>query len=49
MRVLPVPGAEAAAHGRSGIECPDADALLAMDKIERRRTDLTSGSEGQPA
>lgn len=44
--VSPVPlfssGAEAAAHGRSGIEDPDLDAVLAIRKIERRRTDLTA-------
>ncbi|QDN94959.1 hypothetical protein FNV58_01105 (plasmid) [Streptomyces sp. RLB1-9] len=43
--VSPVPlfasGAEAAAHGRSGIDDPDIDAVLAIRKIERRRTDLT--------
>ncbi len=43
--VSPVPlfasGAEAAAHGRSGIEHPDPDAVLAIRKIERTRTDLT--------
>ncbi|MFF5019429.1 DUF6283 family protein [Streptomyces sp. NPDC001165] len=42
--VSPVPlfasGAEAAAHGRSGVEHPDPDAVLAIRKIERRRTDL---------
>lgn len=46
--VSPVPlfasGAEAAEHGRSGIECPDEEAALAIRKIERRRTDLREPS-----
>jgi uncharacterized protein DUF6283 len=44
--VSPVPlfasGAEAAAHGRSGIEHPGLGAVLAIRKIERKRTDLAA-------
>jgi hypothetical protein len=48
--VSPVPlfasGTQAAAHGMSGIEEPGEDARRVIRKIERTRTDLTTGKEG---
>lgn len=34
-------GTEAAAHGVAGIDAPDRDAIEAIEKITRRRTDIT--------